>query len=155
VGEEITVKVIDIDLDRRRISLSLKQAVQDQTQVTSQEDELALEEGAYQGYEGEYAEGVYAEGAYAEGDYADGSYVYDEQGNPIGVMPGTAMAEAFQEAGFYEGGYEPEGAEAQPGEEQAPEGEPEVEADAGQEQAASDDTLENIVEDLKRKNASE
>ncbi|HWD43427.1 MAG TPA: hypothetical protein VHM23_06900, partial [Actinomycetota bacterium] len=95
-----------------------------------------------------------------EGDYADGSYVYDEQGNPIGVMPGTAMAEAFQEAGFYEGGYEAEG---QPGEEQAQEGEPAQEAaaeateTAGATEAgeASDDTLENIVEDLKRKNAGE
>src|SRR4029453_10867668 len=121
VGEEITVKVIDIDLDRRRISLSLKQATQDQAQTVAAEDELALEEGAYQGYEGDYAEGAYAEGGYAEGDYADGSYVYDEQGNPIGVMPGTAMAEAFQEAGFYEGGYESEG---QPAEDQAQGGEP-------------------------------
>jgi len=171
VGEEITVKVIDIDLDRRRISLSLKQAVQDTQQLTAPEDELALEDGAYQGYEGEYAEGVYAEGTYAEGDYADGSYVYDEQGNPIGVMPGTAMAEAFQEAGFYEGGYDAEGqpaegqapegqapegqpAEGQPAEDQAaPEGEQVQAADAGQ--APSDDTLENIVEDLKRKNAGE
>jgi hypothetical protein len=124
------------------------------------EDELALEEGAYQGYEGDYAEGAYAEGGYAEGDYADGSYVYDEQGNPIGVMPGTAMAEAFQEAGFYEGGYET--AEGQPAEEQAQDaGEGETaqaqEADAGDDsgQAAGDDTLENIVEDLKRKNAGE
>jgi hypothetical protein len=149
--------VIDIDLDRRRISLSLKQAAQDQAQLTAPEDELALEEGAYQGYEGEYAEGAYVDGAYAEGDYADGSYVYDEQGNPIGVMPGTAMAEAFQEAGFYEGGYEPEG---QPAEEQAQEGEPASEngaapADQGQGEQAGDDTLENIVEDLKRKNAGE
>jgi len=166
VGEEITVKVIDIDLDRRRISLSLKQAVQDTQQLTGQEDELALEEGAYQGYEGEYAEGAYVEGAYAEGDYADGSYVYDEQGNPIGVMPGTAMAEAFQEAGFYEGGYDAEGqpatdqpAEGQPATDQAQEGEPAQtqEADAGEagQAEASDDTLENIVEDLKRKNAGE
>ena len=161
VGEEITVKVIDIDLDRRRISLSLKQAAQDQAQLTAPEDELALEEGAYQGYEGEYAEGAYVEGAYAEGDYADGSYVYDEQGNPIGVMPGTAMAEAFQEAGFYEGTYEAEGGEGQPAEEQpAQDGEGEVAqaaeaGDAGQAQAAGDDTLENIVEDLKRKNAGE
>ena len=170
VGEEITVKVIDIDLDRRRISLSLKQAAQDQAQLTAPEDELALEEGAYQYAEGEYAEGAYVEGAYAEGDYADGSYVYDEQGNPIGVMPGTAMAEAFQEAGFYEGGYDAEGqptdgqpaegqategqpAEGQPAEDQAPEGEQAQAADAGQ--APSDDTLENIVEDLKRKNAGE
>jgi small subunit ribosomal protein S1 len=150
VGEEITVKVIDIDLDRRRISLSLKQAVQEQTPMTGQEDELALEEGAYQGYEGEYAEGAYAEGAYAEGEYADGSYVYDEQGNPIGVMPGTAMAEAFQEAGFYEGTYDTEG---QPVEEQAQDADPgQQAADSGQ---AGDDTLENIVEDLKRKNAGE
>ena len=174
VGEEITVKVIDIDLDRRRISLSLKQAAQDQAQLTAPEDELALEEGAYQYAEGEYAEGAYVEGAYAEGEYADGSYVYDEQGNPIGVMPGTAMAEAFQEAGFYEGGYDAEGqptevqptegqpAEAQPAEEQPVQnGEGEVAqaaeaGDAGQaQQAAGDDTLENIVEDLKRKNASE
>ena len=170
VGEEITVKVIDIDLDRRRISLSLKQAAQDQAQLTAPEDELALEEGAYQYAEGEYAEGAYVEGTYAEGDYADGSYVYDEQGNPIGVMPGTAMAEAFQEAGFYEGGYDAEGqptdgqpaegqategqpAEGQPAEDQAPEGEQAQAADAGQ--APSDDTLENIVEDLKRKNAGE
>jgi small subunit ribosomal protein S1 len=149
VGEEITVKVIDIDLDRRRISLSLKQAAQDQAQLTAQEDELALEEGAYQGYEGDYGEGAYVEGAYAEGDYADGSYVYDEQGNPIGVMPGTAMAEAFQEAGFYEGGYEPE--------DQGQEGEAAQAADAGEagQAQAGDDTLENIVEDLKRKNAGE
>jgi small subunit ribosomal protein S1 len=163
VGEEITVKVIDIDLDRRRISLSLKQAVQDQTQLTGQEDELALEDGAYQGYEGEYAEGAYPEGAYAEGDYADGSYVYDEQGNPIGVMPGTAMAEAFQEAGFYEGGYDAEG---QPVEEQAAEGEQAPQAGAAPAEQAEpaepaeqgqegEDTLEDIVEDLKRKNAGE
>ena len=47
-------------------------------------------------------------------------------------------------------------AELQPGEEQAQEGEPAQDtaaAEGGQE--ASDDTLENIVEDLKRKNASE
>ena len=106
----------------------------------------------------------------AEGEYADGSYVYDEQGNPIGVMPGTAMAEAFQEAGFYEGTYDAEGgegqpaegqpAEEQPAENQAQDGEGEVAreaeaGDTGQAQAAGDDTLENIVEDLKRKNAGE
>jgi small subunit ribosomal protein S1 len=162
VGEEITVKVIDIDLDRRRISLSLKQAVQDQAQLTATEDELALEEGgAYQGYEGEYAEGEYPEGAYAEGEYADGTYVYDEQGQPIGVMPGTAMAEAFQEAGFYDGSYaegeQPEGGEAaaSAGGEQTTDAEQaEPAADTEQDQQGQD-TLENIVEDLKRKNAGE
>jgi small subunit ribosomal protein S1 len=165
VGEEITVKVIDIDLDRRRISLSLKQATQDQTQAAAAEDELALEEGgtAYEGYEG----GEYAEGAYADGDYADGSYVYDEQGNPIGVMPGTAMAEAFQEAGFYDANYSettdsdadtPEAAEEQAGE--GPEVEQAANAERhgvrpGRREQEGQDTLEDIVEDLKRKNASE
>jgi hypothetical protein len=72
------------------------------------------------------------------------------------------MAEAFQEAGFYEGTYEAEGGEGPAAEEQpAQEGEGEAaqEAEAGDagqaQQAAGDDTLENIVEDLKRKNASE
>jgi small subunit ribosomal protein S1 len=157
VGEEITVKVIDIDLDRRRISLSLKQAVQDQAQLTGTEDELALEEGAYPEYEGQYAEGEYAEGAYGEGDYADGTYVYDEQGQPIGVMPGTAMAEAFQEAGFYENPYgeQPEGAE-----EATEQGEQAEQAERPQDQPdqpdrEGQDTLEDIVEDLKRKNTGE
>jgi small subunit ribosomal protein S1 len=168
VGEEITVKVIDIDLDRRRISLSLKQAVQDQAQLSATEDELALEEGgAYQGYEGEYAEGEYAEGTYPEGEYADGTYVYDEQGQPIGVMPGTAMAEAFQEAGFYDGSYaegeQPEGAEAgagadaaaSAGEEQTTDAEQAEPATGAEQDQQGQDTLENIVEDLKRKNAGE
>jgi small subunit ribosomal protein S1 len=163
VGEEITVKVIDIDLDRRRISLSLKQAVQDQTQMAAAEDELALEEGgAYQGYEGEYAEGGYAEGGYAEGEYAegyaDGSYVYDEQGNPIGVMPGTAMAEAFQEAGFLDGTYEegeqPEAAAEEQQADEAGEQAGQAEREGGRDQQGQD-TLEDIVEDLKRKNAGE
>jgi small subunit ribosomal protein S1 len=152
VGEEITVKVIDIDLDRRRISLSLKQALQDQQQMTAVEDELALEEGggAYEGYEG-----------YDEGQYADGNYVYDEQGNVIGVMPGTAMAEAFQEAGFYDNEYGEESAEEAAAPEGAEEPGDEVQqADQAQAGRAGgrqegQDTLEDIVEDLKRKNASE
>ena len=186
VGEEITVKVIDIDLDRRRISLSLKQALQDQQPAAPTEEELALEEGGYEGYEPGY------EGGYGEGEYAQG--YYDEQGNLIGVVPGTAMAEAFQEAGFYDATYGGEGgeggeagAEEQPaGEQQPAAGEQQAAAGdqqqaAGEQQAAGDqqagedqqgdqaaqapsepeqakdgqDTLENIVEDLKRKNSTE
>jgi len=145
VGEEITVKVIDIDLDRRRISLSLKQALQDQQQVVQSEDELALEEGGYEGYEG-------YEG-YGEGDYAQG--YYDEQGNLIGVVPGTAMAEAFQEAGFYDATYGEgeEGAEEQATDEQQQQ--QDESAESGAEAAQGQDTLENIVEDLKRKNSNE
>jgi len=152
VGEEISVKVIDIDLDRRRISLSLKQALQDQQQMAVAEDELALEEGGYEGYEG-YAEG------YAEGDYAQG--YYDEQGNLIGVVPGTAMAEAFQEAGFYDASYGDSGeaGSEETGEaagDQTDHAQPEQSAQAEQSgQEEGEDTLEDIVEDLKRKNSSE
>ncbi len=161
VGEEITVKVIDIDLDRRRISLSLKQALQDQQQVTPTEEELALEEGGYEGYEG-----------YGEGDYAQG--YYDEQGNLIGVVPGTAMAEAFQEAGFYDASYggeegddqaatEQQAAEAQGDQagdqrDQGAGGDQGAEGDqgaGGEQEENQQDTLEHIVEDLKRKNSNE
>jgi predicted RNA-binding protein with RPS1 domain len=158
VGEEISVKVIDIDLDRRRISLSLKQALQDQQQLTATEDELALEEGGYEGYEG----GEYT--GYTEGDYAQG--YYDEQGNLIGVVPGTAMAEAFQEAGFYDASYgEEAGAEQATDEAEQAQADQDHQAEqaeqaergerGGQEGQEGQDTLENIVEDLKRKNSSE
>ena len=179
VGEEITVKVIDIDLDRRRISLSLKQALQDQQQVAPTEEELALEEGGFEGYEAGYDPG------YGEGEYAQG--YYDEQGQLIGVVPGTAMAEAFQEAGFYDATYGEgeEPAEGQQAEGQQPEGQQaegqaqerqagdetgqnagDQQADAAAEQPAQQaeqaeqaqdgqDTLEDIVEDLKRKNTNE
>ncbi len=167
VGEEITVKVIDIDLDRRRISLSLKQALQDQQQVAPvAEDELSLEGAAgYEGYEGYDPNATYAEGEYHG--------YYDEEGNLIGVVPGTAMAEAFQEAGFYDATYAEggEGAEGAEGEattaEGAAEGAAAAESEAagaeqadagqgeGQGEGQGDDTLEDIVKDLKRKNTTE
>ncbi len=163
VGEEITVKVIDIDLDRRRISLSLKQALQDQQQVAPvAEDELSLEGAAgYEGYEGYDPNATYAEGEYHG--------YYDEEGNLIGVVPGTAMAEAFQEAGFYDATYAEggEGAEGAEGEATTAEGAAEgaaaaeseaagaEQADAGQGEGQGDDTLEDIVKDLKRKNTTE
>jgi small subunit ribosomal protein S1 len=137
VGEEITVKVIDIDLDRRRISLSLKQAVAEAEQAAQPEDELALEEGGYEGYE---------EGAYPEGEYG----YYDEEGNLVGVVPGTAMADAFSQAGYYDGAY---GEQAE-GEEAAGEGEQAAQA-AAEAREQGQERLEDIVEDLKRKNATE
>jgi len=153
VGEEITVKVIDIDLDRRRISLSLKQALQEAGQPAVAEDELALEEGGYaDGYEG------YDEGAYVESGYQG---YYDEQGNLIGMVPGTAMADAFSQAGYYDNTYA-EGAEGggeQPAGGAPAEGAPAEGAPADEtlqaEQGRGDERLEDIVEDLKRKNATE
>ncbi len=151
VGEEITIKIIDIDLERRRISLSLKQAVAEAEQMAAvAEDELALEDGAYaEGY-------TYDDGTYPEGDYQG---YYDEQGNLIGVVPGTAMAGAFAEAGYYDGGYgeTAEGETPQASDELAAESET-VDRALQAEQAggtAGDERLEDIVEDLKRKNATE
>jgi len=145
VGEEITVKVIDIDLDRRRISLSLKQAVAEAEQAAQPEDELALEEDAT-AYEGGYEEGAYTEGEYG---------YYDEEGNLVGVVPGTAMADAFSQAGYYDNAY-PETAEGEQ-QQQQPEGEAaQAQAEAPQQATEQgEERLEDIVEDLKRKNASE
>jgi small subunit ribosomal protein S1 len=144
VGEEITVKVIDIDLDRRRISLSLKQAVAEAEQAAQPEDELALEEDAT-AYEGGYEEGAYTEGEYG---------YYDEEGNLVGVVPGTAMADAFSQAGYYDNAYT-ETAEGE--QQQQPEGEAaQAQAEAPQQATEQgEERLEDIVEDLKRKNASE
>jgi small subunit ribosomal protein S1 len=152
VGEEINVKVIDIDLDRRRISLSLKQAAAETEQVAAPEDELALEEGGtYEGYE---------EAPYVEGEYEG---YYDEQGNLIGLVPGTAMADAFSQAGYYDNAY-PENAENAEGAEERPVETAQAQAgEAGSEpsqppargEGEGDERLEDIVEDLKRKNATE
>jgi hypothetical protein len=74
-------------------------------------------------------------------------------------VPGTAMADAFSQAGYYDNAYagNAEDAEEQPVETaQAQAGE-----DSGDEQAEAaaegegDERLEDIVEDLKRKNATE
>jgi small subunit ribosomal protein S1 len=155
VGEEITVKIIDIDLDRRRISLSLKQAVAEQPQAAVAEDEMVLEDGTtYTGYvdeQGNYVEGQYAEGEYAQGYYDEqGNVVYDEAGNAIGVLPDTEMAAAFQQAGFYDASNyaqegEGDGVETAEGEQPA-----EAQAEA-QPAAGEDESLEDIVQDLKRR----
>ncbi len=151
VGEEISVKVIDIDLDRRRISLSLKQAVAEAEQVAQPEEELALEEDAYQGYE---------EGTYPEGEYG----YYDEEGNLVGVVPGTAMADAFSQAGYYDNNAyteQPEGEQPQQPAGEADQPQPTqaqpAPAQPAQAEAAEqgEERLEDIVEDLKRKNATE
>jgi small subunit ribosomal protein S1 len=157
VGEEITVKIIDIDLDRRRISLSLKQAAVETPQAAVAEDEMVLEDGTYaQGYvdeqgnfvEAQYVEGQYDEQAYTQGEYAQG--YYDEQGNLVGVLPDTEMAAAFQQAGFYDAGYQ-EGDEAAAPAEEAQQETAETAQAAEGEAPAGDESLEDIVEDLKRR----
>jgi small subunit ribosomal protein S1 len=161
VGEEITVKIIDIDLDRRRISLSLKQAVAEQPQAAVAEDEMVLEDGTtYTGYvdeQGNYVEGQYVEGDYAPSGYYDeqGNVVYDEAGNAIGVLPDTEMAAAFQQAGFYDASNyaaEGEGAELAEGEQA---GATEAQPPAQAQDDGGDESLEDIVQDLKRRGGND
>jgi small subunit ribosomal protein S1 len=81
-GEELWVKIIDIDLDRRRISLSIKQAAEGGVVAAEYQDHFGEhaydEQGNYIGpvYEEEPAagtEGAEAEGAEAAGTEAEGA----------------------------------------------------------------------------------
>ncbi len=77
-GDVLAVRVIEIDADRRRLSLSLKRVADSdpiQHRLTDG-SEGEYVEGDYA--EGEYVEGEYAEGEYAEGEYAEGEYVEGE-----------------------------------------------------------------------------
>ena len=69
-GEELWVKIIDLDLQRRRISLSIKQAA-----------EGGVVAAEYQEHFGEHAyddEGNYIGGAMEEGSYSEGQEAWEE-----------------------------------------------------------------------------
>ena len=174
-GEEITVKIIDIDLERRRISLSIKQAAEDQAQLTAPEDELALE-GCLPVRRGRVPRGGVRRGRLCRGRLRRRQLRLRRAGQPDrrdaghghgrGVPGGRLLRGRLRRGGPADRrpadrgpagrgqAAEAPAAEAQPAEGQAAaEGEQAEAADAGQ--APSDDTLENIVEDLKRKNAAE
>jgi small subunit ribosomal protein S1 len=103
-GEELWVKIIDIDLQRRRISLSIKQAAEGGE--VSEEYREAFGEHAYDA-EGNYIGFDYAEGEFtpeteaqaAWADFAEeaGTHVIpikDEDGNDIPPVDGEALAAA-------------------------------------------------------------
>ena len=83
-GEELWVKIIDIDLDRRRISLSIKQAAEGG--VVAQEYQDHFGEHAYD-EQGNYIGPTYEESA--EGDAATAAAV-DELTDPPTADPPTA-----------------------------------------------------------------
>src|SRR4051812_47493726 len=78
-GEELWVKIIDIDLDRRRISLSIKQAAEGGVVAAEYQEHYGEpaydEQGNYIGpaFEEEPAEGEGADGEGGEGGDAEGS----------------------------------------------------------------------------------
>ncbi len=96
-GEELWVKIIDLDLDRRRISLSIKQAAEGG--IVAAEYQEHFGEHAYDD-EGNYIGGEIAPDETSEGQEAWAEY-YAEQGGeapPEGAAPaGAEQAEAGAE----------------------------------------------------------
>jgi small subunit ribosomal protein S1 len=121
-GEELWVKIIDIDLQRRRISLSIKQAAEGGE--VSEEYREAFgehaydEQGNYIGYD--YAEGEFTPETEAQAAWADFA---EEAGTHVVQPKGDGEGEAEG------GGGEAEGAEATAGAAAVPDGAP-VEAAA-------------------------
>jgi small subunit ribosomal protein S1 len=110
-GEELWVKIIDLDLQRRRISLSIKQAA-----------EGGIVAAEYQEHFGEHAyddEGNYIGGESTEAQEAWAEYYAEHPDEAPGADGGGPVAE----------GAEPAADEAEPAEApaEAPEGEPEAE----------------------------
>jgi small subunit ribosomal protein S1 len=118
-GEELWVKIIDIDLQRRRISLSIKQAAEGGE--VSEEYREAFgehaydEEGNYIGFD--YAEGEFTPETEAQAAWADfaeeaGTHVVppatDADGNEIPAEAGEGEAVAVAEAPAVEAAAAPE-----------------------------------------------
>jgi small subunit ribosomal protein S1 len=116
-GEELWVKIIDIDLERRRISLSIKQAAEG--------GEVAAE---YREFYGEHA---YDD----QGNYIGPDYQAEQgegaEGAPEGTAPEGAAPEGAPEGSAPEGAAEAPAAEADaaPAAEAAPEAAPEPPSD--------------------------
>jgi small subunit ribosomal protein S1 len=88
-GEELWVKIIDLDLERRRISLSIKQAAEGGTVAAEYQDMYG--EHAYD-EEGNYIGPAYEE--HAEGEEGAPEGAAGEAGAPEGAAPEAAVAEA-------------------------------------------------------------
>ena len=140
VGEEITVKVIDIDLDRRRISLSLKQANEGMTVDTEFDPTrygMAAEyddQGNYiypEGFDvetGDWKEGFESQRETWEKEYAEAHSRYEQH-----IAQIRKAAEADAEAEKAEGETNPKGADTADSEPSA------QSADAAAEEAAPAD----------------
>jgi len=117
-GEELWVKIIDIDLDRRRISLSIKQAAEGGIVAAEYQDQFGEhaydEQGNYIGPEiPEEAEGAGGEVAAAEGEVAAAEgEVARAEGEVAGAEGEVATAAAAEVEPAVESTDETGGAEA-------------------------------------------
>ena len=125
-GEELWVKIIDLDINRRRISLSIKQAAEGG--VVAAEFQEHFGEHAYDA-EGNYI-GAVNEDVAADQDEAWAQY-YSETGEPIVVTDGEAAGAV--EAGAVELA-DGEAADSESGIEEAATAAPEVESGDGGEE---------------------
>ncbi|MDW3178593.1 MAG: 30S ribosomal protein S1 [Acidimicrobiia bacterium] len=110
-GEELWVKIIDLDLQRRRISLSIKQAA-----------EGGVVAAEYQEHFGEHAydsEGNFIGSDYSEGQEAWEEYFAEHGGDALAVVPGEASAEGASVDAAPEAAAEEVVAEAAPAEDAA------------------------------------
>src|SRR5437870_2940534 len=80
-GEELWVKIIDIDLERRRISLSIKQAAEGGEVAAEYRDMFG--EHAYDEHGNYIGPDLQAEGAQAEGVQAEGAQAEDVQAEDV------------------------------------------------------------------------
>jgi small subunit ribosomal protein S1 len=124
VSKEVMVKVIDIDLERRRISLSLKQANETATAADVEEFDPTLygmaatydEQGNYvypEGFDpetGEWLEGYEEQRATWEDQYAKAHARWEQHGKQQADAK-VAEAEAGEATSYSSGGEETEGGE--------------------------------------------
>jgi small subunit ribosomal protein S1 len=148
VGQEIEVKVIDIDIDRRRISLSLRQAmgVQEDEEERAEEAEEAEPVAAATPLEEEAVTAAPpAEEAAEEAEPAV------TEAAPAALSPeeeAESARAASQATGMAEEEAEPEAAEAEVEPEAAPEDSAEEKPSRATEYPEG--SLESIIEDMKR-----
>ncbi|MCB0882529.1 MAG: 30S ribosomal protein S1 [Thermoleophilia bacterium] len=132
-GDTLSVRIIEVDADRRRLSLSLKRVADDE-QVHGQYDE----HGGYYDENGEYHEGEQATGYYdEEGQWHEGPApgYYDEHGEYHEYAEGEIAADAVAEGepateAEAEAAVEADPLQAETAQEEAPEAEAEGDAQA-------------------------
>ncbi len=161
VNQEIEVKIIDIDIDRRRISLSLRQAGGEARRGAAVEESEAAEEGmpAEEALESAVRESAYEPEAQAAAEESESPKEEAPvvHGEPEAVVEAGVEAETSEET---ETVSEPESGVAEEEETassarevpSAAEGEALEEGEAEEAKEYTEGTLESIIEDMKRGN---
>ena len=159
VGDKIDVKVIDIDTVRRRISLSLKQAMAGATEEDVDETEPVVEAAYSSGGDDAGPSGAFAE-AFAQAGFAGGDQSPEEMALAEADLPEegeaeSAAAEASTAAAPPEAPVEEAPAEAAPEEAAAETPVEEAPAEAAPEEAAAEAPVEEAPAEAAPEEAEE